>query len=307
MSAFDSIKHTFWTDKLGNIEAIQPFEKIVINTSAGEIIPIYSVEDQGRKKLTPIKYYKEGSIRSISLQDATIIKTPIGEISAELITFYKDGSLCRIFPLNGKLSGYWTEENEYKLTETLSIPTPVGEIRAKPIYIHFHEKGELKSVTFWPDEQLTLSTPLGIIPVRKGISFHKCGSLASCEPARPTKLKTLIGNIEAFDPNLNGMNGEKNSLAFSENGTLTEISTSGSSIKVLGSNGSITACQPSVVTSMCSDDEFSLETLQIKFREEEVVFRNGLKTEVKVPFEGNFIVESFVSPIPLAGISLCTL
>ncbi|MFK5952675.1 MAG: hypothetical protein QM498_06415 [Desulfobacterium sp.] len=307
MSAFDSIKHTLWSDKLNNIEAIQPFEEIIINTSVGEIIPIYSVEDQGRQKLTPIRYYKEGSIRSISLQAATIIKTPIGDISAELITFYKDGSLCRIFPLNGKLSGYWTEENEYKLTEILSIPTPVGEIRVKPIYIHFHEKGELKSITFWPDEKLTISTPLGIISVRKGISFHKCGSLASCEPARPTKLKTLIGNIEAFDPNLNGMNGEKNSLAFSENGTLTEISTSASSIKVLGSNGSITAFQPSVVTSICNDDEFSLEALRIKFREEDVVFRNGLKSEVKVPFPGNFIVEDFVSPVPLAGISLCTL
>ncbi|MFT5700464.1 MAG: hypothetical protein ACI8ZB_003338 [Desulforhopalus sp.] len=307
MSVFDKINHIPWADQHGNIEAIQPFEKIVLNTSVGEVIPIYSVEDQGRKNLTPIKYYKEGGIRSISLQDATIIKTPVGEISAELITFYRDGSLCRIFPLNGKLSGFWTEENEYKLTETLSIPTPVGEIRAKPIYIHFYETGELKSVTFWPEEKLTLVTPLGLISVRKGISFHKCGSLASCEPGKPTKLETQIGNIEAFDPNPNGMSGEKNSLAFSENGALAAISTSGSSIKVLESNGSITTCRPSVVTSMCSDDEFSLEALKIEFREKEVVFKNGFKSEVTVPCSGNFIVESFASPRPLAGLACCTL
>ena len=307
MSVFDSIKHKTWTDEHGKIEAIQPFEEIVIKTSVGEIIPIYSVEDQGRKKLTPVKYYKDGSIRSISLQDATLIKTSIGEISAELITFYKDGSLCRLFPLNGKLSGYWTEENEVKLAETLSISTPVGDIKAKAIYIHFHETGKLKSVTFWPEEKLPLSTPLGIIPVRKGISFHKCGTLASCEPGKPTKITTPIGNIEAFDPNPNGMSGEKNSLAFSENGTLTAISTTSSSIKVLENNEIITTYQPAVVTSLCSDDEFSLEALQIEFREKEVGFKNGFKDEVKEPFPNNFVVESFVCPQPLAGIALCTL
>ena len=307
MSVFDTIKHKTWTDEHGNIEAIQPFEKIVIHTSVGEIVPIYSVEDQGRKKLTPIKYYKDGSIRSISLQDATIIKTSIGDISAELVTFYKDGSLCRLFPLNGKLSGYWTEENEVKLAETLSISTPVGDIRAKVIYVHFYETGELKSVTLWSDEEVSLSTPLGIILVRKGISFHKCGALASCEPRKSTKLVTPIGNIEAFDPDPNGMSGEKNSIAFSENGTLTAITTAGSSIKVLEINGSIATYQPSVVTSLCSDNEFSIEALHIVFREKEVGFKNGFKSEVKVPFPGDFSVESFVSPKPLVSIAICTL
>ena len=307
MSVFDTIKHKTWTDHHGTIEAIQPLEEIVLQTSVGEVVPIYSVEDQGRKKLTPIKYYKEGTIRSISLQNATTITTSIGEISAELITFYRDGSLCRLFPLNGKLSGYWTEENEIKLAETLPISTPIGNIEAKAIYVHFHETGQLKSVTLWPDENVTLSTPLGTIPVRKGMAFHKCGTLASCEPAKPTKLQTPIGDIEAFDPNPNGMSGEKNSLSFSEDGILTALSTQGSSIKVLEGNGSTTTYHPSVVTSLCSDDEFSLEALHIEFREKEISFKNGLKSEEKVAFPGNFVVESFVCPQPLAGISLCSL
>jgi hypothetical protein len=142
-------------------------EKLDIKTTLGPLIPIYDVEDHGRKKLTPVKLHKNGRIKSMSLQNATVVNTPIGELSVELVTFYESGAVRRVFPLNGKLSGYWTERNEYKLAQTLPIATPIGILDVKPIYIQFHETGELKSILLWPMERVSINTPVGNITIKK--------------------------------------------------------------------------------------------------------------------------------------------
>ena len=48
-------------------------------------------------------------------------------MDAELVTFHADGSLRRVFPLNGKLSGYWTEADEGALAKAMELSTPLGE------------------------------------------------------------------------------------------------------------------------------------------------------------------------------------
>ena len=41
--------------------------------------------------------------------------------TAEQVSFYESGALKRIFPLNGTLSGYWTQEDEAKLATPLTL------------------------------------------------------------------------------------------------------------------------------------------------------------------------------------------
>lgn len=302
MSILITVEHESYLDSEGRPEAIQPFEKIEVSTSVGNLVPIYEVEDHGRKRRTPVRLYKNGSFRSIALQDATQISTSVGNISAELVTFYESGALCRVFPLNGKLSGYWSELNEYKLTKELAIPTPIGTINVRPIYLHFYESGELRSITFWPAEKVEIQTPLGVVPIKRGISFYRSGALESCEPITPLLVDTPLGPIEAFDPDPNGMNGEKNSLAFSEKGNVVGLSTVKTVVK--GKNGSRDnmTFSPLVQRSRCSDTAFTVEPLKIKFEEDAIVFRNGLRKKSSILSTAQFFLEPFSTDKNLSAV-----
>ena len=75
---------------------------------------------------------------SPSLDQKIPIWTTVGLIPAEKIIFYPGDKIKRIFPLNGKLSGYWTEENEYGLTEKLDITSNRVKISAKFINLSFY-------------------------------------------------------------------------------------------------------------------------------------------------------------------------
>jgi hypothetical protein len=277
MEQFKAVRHEAFFTTQGEPEAVQPYEKVILDTALGPLIPVYSVEDMGRKKLSPVRFDRSGSIKSISLQQATEISTSIGSFNAELVTFYESGALCRLFPLNGKLSGFWSEKNEYELAETLYIPTPAGVIKGKPIYLHFYETGELKSVTFWPKERIVISTPIGELKIRRGISFHQNGALASCEPASPLLVETPIGNMIAFDPDPNGMNGERNSLTFSEEGTLTGLATTEVTVRVSDEAGNERFYEPVSVPSMCSDTVMIKKPLFIEFRKDLLLFRHESK------------------------------
>jgi hypothetical protein len=54
-----------------------------------------------------------------------------------LITFYEDGSIESLFPLNGQISAFWSEEEEGALArkfdftfhERITIDTPIGKIK----------------------------------------------------------------------------------------------------------------------------------------------------------------------------------
>ena len=41
-----------------------------------------------------------------------MLKLPAGDYQAELITFYEDGNVKRVFPLYGQISAYWSVEEE---------------------------------------------------------------------------------------------------------------------------------------------------------------------------------------------------
>ncbi|MBN2526841.1 MAG: hypothetical protein JXR76_10650 [Deltaproteobacteria bacterium] len=314
MNIFDTIAHTDYfvnvNQKDGCPEAAQPHEKIVLYTDAGSLVPIYSVVDHGRRQLAPVRLHANGTIKSLSLQESTVIKTPIGEFSAELVTFYESGAIARVFPLNGKLSGYWSELNEYKLATKTSIPTPLGIIEVRPIYLHFYETGELKSVTFWPGEQLNIRTPIGELAVKRGLSFHQNGALASCEPVSPVTVETPLGVIDAYDPDPNGMSGEKNSLSFTECGDIAGLSTVAHTVLgiVLGTQSQTETISfaPMVKRSRCSDTAFELEPLKIKFEADKVVFRNGMRPAKTLPVDARVSLKPFRTDKKLGGASCCS-
>ena len=91
------------------------------------LIPQYTINY--RKRNSPSCYfYPDGNLQKLALEDQTEITTPIGILPAELITFYRSGNIKRIFPLNGKLSAYWDEADEYNLADKITLNLIIGKI-----------------------------------------------------------------------------------------------------------------------------------------------------------------------------------
>ena len=245
-------------------------------------------------------------MKSLSLQDPVVVDTSIGPVSAELVTFYPDGSLRRVFPLNGKLSGYWTEQNEYQLAETLTIPSSVGTLELKPINIQFYESGELKSLTLWPQERVEISTVHGSWTIKSGISFYKDGTLETCEPEKPVSINTALGQIQAFDPDPAGISGASNSLSFAENGEVLYCSTVGQSVTAVDSLGIEYRFEPRVVRSYCNDNEFFVQPLKIEFHKDMTVFKNGFTTSGKLASSSFYSLEAFRTKKELAVPMTCS-
>ena len=83
-----------------------------ISTQYGDLIPQYTDDDLRKREILPVEYHPSGALKAVPLETQTIIATPAGDIPAELISFHENGTISRIFPLNGKLSGYWSQEDE---------------------------------------------------------------------------------------------------------------------------------------------------------------------------------------------------
>ena len=168
-----------------------------IETEYGRFVPQYSVVEPGmnrmKKRRSSVAFHDNGVVKSIALEKQTKVMTAIGEFPVELITFYTSGKLNRIFPLNGQINGYWSEEDEAGLCETYKFTFPLGSFQAKIIGIRFYESGKVKSITLWPGEIISVMTPKGSLKVKSGISFYEDGSIKSVEPAVKTLVDTPIG------------------------------------------------------------------------------------------------------------------
>ena len=103
------------TYSTGAIMSCKVTEKNILKTKLGELIPQFENKEERRKITGTLEFYENGDLKAISLDDKISIWTTVGLIPAEKIIFYPGDKIKRIFPLNGKLSGYWTEENEYGL------------------------------------------------------------------------------------------------------------------------------------------------------------------------------------------------
>jgi len=110
------------------------------------------IQDFEKKQLAVLSFYKSGNIKSISLEQQTEISTPIGIFPAELVTFYEDGSINSLFPLNGQISGFWSEEEEGELAQKYHFSFPFGDFYAKIIGLRFYPDGRVRSLILWPNE-----------------------------------------------------------------------------------------------------------------------------------------------------------
>ncbi len=298
---FTSDSHLISRNKNGNIDTVLVGEKLVLETSVGNLIPRYTLDDEGRKKEAPVKFYKTGELKSLPLEERSEIPTSAGKIKSELLIFYKNGVLWRTFPLNGQVSGFWTEEDEYKLAEDIEIPTSIGIIKVKPIYIQFYETGELESILFWPNEQVTINTSIGDVLIHKGICFHKNGNVKGFEPVEEISVKSPIGTIKVFDRDPLGMHAESHSLNYYEDGSIESVITSSNQIIAIKNGDEYNRFSPKIVSSYCKEDAFFLSPLKIVFEKESLSFINENEPAISVPRELQYEIADYIPEKPITG------
>lgn len=261
----------------GNVRSCAPAGRCLLDTEAGQLVPQFSTDDLRRKTVQAVHFHENGNVRSLPLEEKTPVFTPAGIISAEMLTFYESGKVKRVFPLNGKLSGYWTQEDEEQLAELVAIDTPVGALCVKVISICFHESGVIRSITLWPGETVSVPTPSGEIKVRSGLSFSREGRLVSVEPAEPTEVVTRIGKVTAFDYDSVGINGDVNSLVFDKDGNIARLSTSLTSVAATHLSGSQSVFIPEYRDSLCGSGEKEVTPMTIDFGDAGIEIVNGSK------------------------------
>lgn len=265
------------------------------DTPFGRLIPQYEVEDMGRKEHKYVLFYPNGTAKKVPLQDSQEIPTQYGKMSAEMVLFYQDGSLKKLFPLTGKLSGYWSEANEFALAEDLTLQLPAGEITAKMISLGFHKSGNLRSITFWPGEIVSLGTPFGNIEARTGISFYDDGTIKSLEPALPTAVVTPIGVLQAFDNDPDGISGDLNSLCFDQDDNVSALTTTDSRV-VVTVDGEDKIYEPTQKESLCSEAVKVSVPLKIEFINGRVRFNNSSAHEYEIEV-CSFKVEDYTADL----------
>jgi len=243
-----------------------------LKTPYGDLVPQYEAEDMGRRPVKPLYFYKSGAIKSLALQSQTLLRTPVGSVPAELVTFHESGSIKRIFPLDGHLSGFWTSKNEYELAETITIASPIGDLKARFIGLQFYEGGALKSLTLWPGEFLTLKTQAGEFRIRTGIAFYEDGSLRSLEPAGIIKVETPVGTMTAYDNEPQGIHGDLNSLEFALDGSIQALKTTADELQVTDQLGSIHRFSPALKDNVCGEARKVVVPLKVRFSGGRILF-----------------------------------
>lgn len=236
-----------------------------IKTIYGNLVPQYDGAELRRKYKRSLSFYEKGNLQSISFQDQTIIDTSIGKLPAELAVFYESGNIKRIFPLNGKMTAYWTEQNEYKLAEEFDFNFKFGTYKMKIIGINFYEDGKIKSMTLWPKDFALVLSPCGIIETRIGFAVYPNGDIKSCEPRKQTLINTRIGELHAFDVEASGINGDTNSLNFNEDGTVKSLCTSLDIITIKDRDGHVKTHEPGLKTNVFNPLVMSVVPLKIVF------------------------------------------
>lgn len=216
---------SFTTYDSGELKDCKLEEYNLIHTRYGDLVPQYGDLGFRRKQLAVLSFYKSGKVKNISLEQQTEISTPIGTFLAELVTFFEDGSINSLFPLNGQISGFWSEEEEGELAQKFHFSFPFGEFYAKIIGLRFYPDGRVRSLILWPNERIIIDTPAGKMPVRIGFKLFEDGSIESVEPAEPFPIETPIGSINAYDADALGIDADKNSVCFDERGKLISLIT----------------------------------------------------------------------------------
>jgi hypothetical protein len=236
-----------------------------LDLSCGTVIQLHEVAEGGRRQMSSTRYHSNGNIKSLPLQERTPVNVGEEILPAERITFYECGAVRRVFPSDGKLSGFWSETQEGAYTPRIEVASRYGILQAKVIYVEFYPDGALASLALWPKERLELPTGRYTFGVRNGIAFYPSGLIQSLEPAEPIIVATPIGDLEAFDLNATGMVGSQNSLCYDENGQVTALVTMVDTLHITQPDGSVIQAGPYWEPSVCSESAMERKGLALQF------------------------------------------
>jgi len=248
----------------GELEGVKLSARNVLATQAGELVPAYT-ETHRRKNKYSVEFHKSGAVKAVALDEVQEIYTPIGEFPAEMVTFFESGELNRFFPLDGKITGLWSEEEEKKLAVPLSFNLPFTSFTAIIGGVAFFRSGDIRSVTLFPGEVVEIETAYGKIRARTGFSLYESGKLESLEPATPTIIQTPIGAIAAFDPNAVGVNADSNSLVFDEDGKVIALTTAHNRVAARTEDGRLLMFAPREVVNPLDNETMITVGLRISF------------------------------------------
>lgn len=250
-----------------------------IITDYGTFVPqymaSYDVNERLTKNRSSIQFHKNGELKSLALETQSDVRTPLGVYPAELITFHANGKLNRIFPLNGQINGFWSEEDEGKMAEHYLFEFEFGTFSARIISLRFYPSGNLKSLTLWPGEVITLKTPVGTIDIRTGFSLYENGTLKSIEPAKPTALHTPIGSFLSYDDDALGIHADLNSIKFDAKGNIIGFKSSTNGVKITDKDGHITTVGPREVPSYVDVTENVIMPITVTLDEDSITIYNG--------------------------------
>jgi hypothetical protein len=260
------------------------------------LIPQHTSDDLRKREILPVEFHGSGGVKSVPLENQMVIATPAGEIPAELISFHENGAINRIFPLNGKLSGYWSQDDEAGLSKPVTLTTPIGLVRVKVLSVSFYDDRSLRSLTLWPGETLSVPTPAGPIEARIGVSFTPDGKVRSLEPAKPTTVPTRAGEMTAYDPDAVGVNGDANSLVFDEDGKVSQVITTLTKLTVVHPDGHTHCHIPENRESLCSEAEQEVVPMTVSFTKDTVsVSTDPDAVPLTLPREGHvFFAEPYL-------------
>lgn len=283
----------------GSIRSGFPKQEYYFQTNFGNFKAQHTNDDARKQTINSLEFFDSGNLRKISLEEQTDITTKHGNIPAELILFYDTKKIRKVFPLNGRITGYWSEKDEYKLAKELEFNIGKLNIKGKFINIEFYENETIKSMLLWPGETVDLTINDEIIKVKNRISFYSSGKIKSIEPAKPVIIKTPIGRINVINTSSSGL-GYASAISFSENGSVQELLTSSEKFEVIRNNQLIANITPKLEPSMCNDKILIPQVIKIKFEKEYVYFD---ETEYElVPHE--FLVHN--NAVQVTNISCCS-
>jgi hypothetical protein len=268
-----------------------------LSTPLGSLVPQFTASSLRKRQLPAISFHSNGMLRNLPLEEQVMVPTPLGMLPAEQVTFYDTGAVKRVFPLNGTLSGYWTQEDEAAMATPLNLDTPIGCARVKPVCVYFGPEGNLRSLTLWPGTVLEVPTPLGNIGARSGVSFFDSGVLRSLEPASPVAVRTPLGELLAFDQDAVGICGDLNSLRFRENGALLGLTTSAHAFEVELENGRKLSLTPPLRRHPCDGERMEAGSITLDFSPGQVSFTFADSPRIKVKTEG-VTASRFFLPLP---------
>ena len=192
----------------------------IIKTKYGDLLPCSGASDYRKKNRCAVLYYDSGAVRSVYLEEPSVLSFPAGSFQAELITFYEDGSVKRVFPLYGQISAYWSIEEEVETAPYYDFKINRETIHVRPQCLYFYPSGKLRAVTIWPCDEIEVPTPVGSIRTKLGFELYESGALRSIEPVFKTVIHTPEGDIRPYRYRPIMMHAENATLKFDKEGKI---------------------------------------------------------------------------------------